>query len=82
MTFLRVGDVQPFNFDIMSSERDGPGDVEGNKTEQAFLLNDIVPNFSWQKLVFTVKDRQTKESKDLICDVNGSVEKGTLLLRF
>ncbi|EEA26863.1 ABC transporter, putative [Talaromyces marneffei ATCC 18224] len=63
----------------MSSERDGPGDVEGNKTEQAFLLNDIVPNFSWQKLVFTVKDRQTKESKDLICDVNGSVEKGELM---
>ncbi|RAO65046.1 uncharacterized protein BHQ10_001058 [Talaromyces amestolkiae] len=63
----------------MNSERDGPSDIEGHKTEQAFLLNDTVPSFSWQQLIVTVKDRETKKAKDLICDVNGSVEKGELM---
>lgn len=62
----------------MSSERDGPRDIEGNKSEQAFLLNDNVHSFSWEQLIVTVKDRETKKAKDLICDVNGSVGKGTL----
>jgi hypothetical protein len=66
----------------MSSARDGPRDVEENKSEQAFLLNDTVHSFSWQQLVVTVKDRETKQAKDLICDVNGSVEKGRLFLSF
>lgn len=60
----------------MDSER--PPDIEGNKTEQIFLLNDTVHSFSWQQLTVTVKDRETRKAKDLICDVNGSLNKGTL----
>ncbi|GAM39870.1 hypothetical protein TCE0_034f11765 [Talaromyces pinophilus] len=63
----------------MASERDGPRDIEGNKSEQAFLLNDNVHSFSWEQLIVTVKDRETKKAKDLICDVNGSVGKGELM---
>lgn len=62
----------------MNSGRDDPSEIEENKTEQAFLLNDTVPSFSWHKLIVTVKDRETKTAKDLICDVNGSIEKGKL----
>lgn len=62
----------------MSPERDGLRDIEGNKSEQAFLLNDNVHSFSWQQLNVTVKDRETKKAKDLIRDINGSVCKGKL----
>jgi hypothetical protein len=60
----------------MDSEVAEPIDVEGNKSEQGFLLNETVHRFSWQKLTVAVKDRQTKLTKDLICNVNGDVEQG------
>ncbi|EED19262.1 ABC transporter, putative [Talaromyces stipitatus ATCC 10500] len=63
----------------MSDNIDSTIDIEGNKTEQGFLLNDTVHSFSWKDLFVTVKDRQTKQMKDLICDVNGSVGKGELM---
>lgn len=52
------------------------GDIEGNKSEQAFFLNDTISSFSWQQLTVTVKDRHTKQPKDLISNINGSVEQG------
>ncbi|OKL62717.1 hypothetical protein UA08_01367 [Talaromyces atroroseus] len=54
-------------------------DIEGNKNEQGFLLNETVHKFSWQQLNVTVKDRQTKKAKDLLCDVDGNVEQGELM---
>lgn len=51
-------------------------DLERNETEQGFLMNETVHSFAWKQMIVTVKDRQTKQMKDLICDINGFVEQG------
>lgn len=63
----------------MTSHSAYPADVESNKTEEAFLKNETVHSFSWKQLNVAVKDRQTKQMKDLLCDVNGHVEQGLSL---
>ncbi|KAJ5108116.1 hypothetical protein N7456_004791 [Penicillium angulare] len=44
-----------------------------------FLRNTSVQNFLWSDLFVTVKDRQTKESRDLIHNISGDVNQGELV---
>jgi hypothetical protein len=39
-------------------------------------MNHSVKTFSWTGLTVTVKDRQTKEARDLINDITGDVQQG------
>jgi len=41
------------------------------------LMNHSVKNFSWSGLTVTVKDRQRKRARDLICDISGDAQLGT-----
>lgn len=50
------------------------GDIED--ADSRFLMNHSVKNFSWSGLTVTVKDRQTKEARDLINDISGDVQQG------
>lgn len=54
-------------------------DLERNDSGH-FLMNETVQNFSWQGLTVTVKDRETKKSRDLINDISGDVQHGLLSL--
>ncbi|OJJ31565.1 hypothetical protein ASPWEDRAFT_118735 [Aspergillus wentii DTO 134E9] len=56
---------------------DGP-DLESNESNH-FLANETVKNFAWDGLTVTVKDRQTKEPRNLIDGISGSVEQGELV---
>lgn len=62
---------EPNSFAI---EANASSDVEMN--EGRFLMNHSVKNFSWCGLTVTVKDRQTKKARDLICDIGGDVQQG------
>ncbi|CAI7657280.1 unnamed protein product [Penicillium pancosmium] len=53
-------------------------DLERNEDHQ-FLMNRSVRNFSWKGLTVTVKDRQTKDARDLINDISGDVQQGELV---
>ncbi|RJE25448.1 transporter [Aspergillus sclerotialis] len=53
-------------------------DLERNEKNQ-FLMNHTVQDFSWSGLTVTVKDRQTKNVRDLICDISGSTQQGELV---
>ncbi|KAJ5499341.1 Aminoacyl-tRNA synthetase class 1a anticodon-binding [Penicillium expansum] len=53
-------------------------DLERNDSGH-FLMNETVRNFSWQGLTVTVKDRETKKSRDLINDISGDVKHGELV---
>lgn len=55
-------------------------DLERND-DQLFLMNRSVQDFSWSGLTVTVKDRQTKQARDLICDISGDVQRGEPNLR-
>jgi hypothetical protein len=52
-------------------------DVEWD-ADNRFLMNHSVKTFSWTGLTVTVKDRQTKEARDLINDISGDVQQGML----
>lgn len=41
-----------------------------------FLLNQTVQSFSWQDLTVTVRDRETKKSRDLISAISGEAQRG------
>ncbi|KAJ5943668.1 hypothetical protein N7516_003836 [Penicillium verrucosum] len=66
-----MGDPSPLN------EPRSP-DLERNDSGR-FLMNETVRNFSWQGLTVTVKDRETKKSRDLINDISGDVQHGELV---
>ncbi|CAI7570960.1 unnamed protein product [Penicillium glandicola] len=53
-------------------------DLEHNDNGR-FLMNESVRNFSWQGLTVTVKDRETKQPRDLINDISGDVQHGELV---
>ncbi|KAJ5564363.1 hypothetical protein N7513_000605 [Penicillium frequentans] len=53
-------------------------DLERNEARH-FLMNGSVSQFSWSGLNVTVKDRQTKEPRDLIHDISGDVRQGELV---
>ncbi|KAL2830129.1 P-loop containing nucleoside triphosphate hydrolase protein [Aspergillus pseudoustus] len=63
-----------------SSSSDGlnPRDLERNAGHQ-FLMNDSVQSFSWNDLTVTVKDRRTKQPRNLIENINGGVQQGELV---
>ncbi|KAJ5346345.1 hypothetical protein N7541_008827 [Penicillium brevicompactum] len=44
-----------------------------------FLLNQTVQSFSWQDLTVTVRDRETKKSRDLINAISGDAQHGELV---
>ncbi|CAG8942586.1 unnamed protein product [Penicillium salamii] len=44
-----------------------------------FLMNQTVQNFSWRDLTVTVKDRETKQSRDLINSISGDAQHGELI---
>lgn len=51
-------------------------DVEMQLADDLFLLNDTVKSISWENIPVTVQDRQTKQAKDILTHVNGSVMAG------
>ncbi|KAJ5533052.1 hypothetical protein N7494_009604 [Penicillium frequentans] len=53
-------------------------DLERNEARH-FLMNGSVSQFSWSGLNVTVKDRQTKEPRDLIHDISGDVRQGEVV---
>jgi ABC-type multidrug transport system ATPase subunit len=54
-------------------------DVERQDADTSYLANDTVTNLTWSNVTVTVKDRETKQPKALLQDVNGSVEAGEML---
>ncbi|KAJ5949276.1 hypothetical protein N7454_000860 [Penicillium verhagenii] len=55
-------------------------DLERNEAVgRHFLTNGSVSRFSWTGLNVTVKDRQSKEPRDLIHDISGDVRQGELV---
>ncbi|KAJ6049236.1 uncharacterized protein N7446_007435 [Penicillium canescens] len=56
----------------------GMMDLECNDNGH-FLVNQTVHDFSWRGLTVTVKDRETKQSRDLINDIAGDVQQGELV---
>lgn len=42
----------------------------------AHLTNTSIHSFSWENVTVTVKDRQTKQPKDILSSVNGIVKAG------
>ena len=55
-------------------------DLERNDTND-FLMNNIVHDFTWSGLTVSVKDRQTKQPRNLIEDISGNVQQGKPLLQ-
>lgn len=52
-------------------------DLERN--ENQFLMNHTIRDFSWTDLTVTVKDRRTKQPRNLIEGSSGSVQQGISL---
>ncbi|GLB06836.1 hypothetical protein AtubIFM57258_002153 [Aspergillus tubingensis] len=63
--------------DDLSSKLDG-SDLERNEAT-SFFRNNTVNNFSWRDLTVTVKDRHTKQPRNLIDGISGSVQQGELV---
>ncbi|GLA60598.1 hypothetical protein AtubIFM54640_001077 [Aspergillus tubingensis] len=61
----------------LSSKLDG-SDLERNEAT-SFFRNNTVNNFSWRDLTVTVKDRHTKQPRNLIDGISGSVQQGELV---
>jgi hypothetical protein len=53
-------------------------DVEKADDGSLFLVNNTVQDFSWKDLTVTVKDRATKEPRQLISEISGSVQQGMI----
>ncbi|KAJ6008205.1 hypothetical protein N7540_012181 [Penicillium herquei] len=54
-------------------------DIERGSEAGDFLTNSSVKSFSWSGLNVTVKDRHTKEARDLIHDISGDVRQGEMV---
>ncbi|OCK81639.1 putative ABC transporter [Lepidopterella palustris CBS 459.81] len=54
-------------------------DIEKNTGDYAHLTNTAIRSFGWEGITVTVKDRETKQPKDILSDVNGIVKAGELL---
>jgi hypothetical protein len=59
----------------------GASDVEKNAGDYAHLTNTAIRSFGWGDITVTVKDRQTKQPKDILSDVNGIVKAGKQIYR-
>jgi hypothetical protein len=51
-------------------------DVEKNVSEYTQLNNTTVRNFGWKDVTVTVKDRSTKQPKNILHNINGFVQAG------
>ena len=51
-------------------------DVEKNGGDYAHLTNTSIKSFGWEGISVTVKDRQTKQPKDILSSVNGMIKAG------
>ncbi|KAF2870169.1 ATP-binding cassette transporter-like protein [Massariosphaeria phaeospora] len=47
--------------------------------DYAHLSNNVVQDFSWENITVTVKDRETKQPKEILSGVNGLVQAGEML---
>jgi hypothetical protein len=59
----------------------GTSDVENNAGDYPDLTNTAVRSFGWTGVTVTVADRQTKQPKDILSDVNGIVKAGKHIYR-
>ena len=57
------------------------GDVEKDAASKGYLhlTNTTVNNFSWENVTVTVKDRSTKQPRDILSGISGFVEAGELV---
>ena len=51
-------------------------DVENGAVSEAHLLNTTVQSITWRSVTVTVKDRETKQQKIIVDNVEGIVEAG------
>lgn len=51
-------------------------DVEQHAEAEAYLCNTAARNISWRGITVTVKDRETKQPKVIVDNVEGYVEAG------
>ena len=56
------------------------GDAEQQADAEAHLLNYTVRSVTWSGVTVTVKDRETKQPKTIVDNVEGFVEAGMPLL--
>lgn len=54
----------------------GPSSPDLERNEHQFLMNHAVQTFSWTDLTVTVKDRRTKQPRNLIDGSSGLVQQG------
>ncbi|KAF7595365.1 hypothetical protein BBP40_006358 [Aspergillus hancockii] len=64
----------------MESEEPKPSNIlDLEQNEQQFLMNNTVQSFTWSNLTVTVKDRRTKEPRNLIEGCSGTAQHGQLI---
>ena len=56
-------------------------DLERKAVGEAHLLNRVVDNISWRGVTITVKDREAKQPKRIVDNVEGVVKAGNDTLR-
>ena len=68
--------MQSFEHQRLMEMQDYSMDVEQRPVAEKHLLNNTVKNFTWRGVTVTVKDRETKEPKTIVDNVEGIVEAG------
>lgn len=58
------------------SDLDNSMDSEQRPVAEKHLLNTTIKNFTWRNVTVTVKDRETKQPKAIVDNVEGIVEAG------
>ncbi|KAF5631014.1 ATP-binding protein [Fusarium sp. NRRL 25303] len=61
-----------------SSDLDNSMDSEQRPVAEKHLLNTTIKNFTWRSVTVTVKDRETKQPKAIVDNVEGIVEAGEI----
>ncbi|KAG4262239.1 hypothetical protein BFJ72_g2437 [Fusarium proliferatum] len=61
-----------------SSDLDNSMDSEQRPVAEKHLLNTTIKNFTWRNVTVTVKDRETKQPKAIVDNVEGIVEAGEI----
>ena len=56
-----------------------PDTLDLERNDHQFLMNNTVQSFTWDNLTVTVKDRRTKEPRNLIEGCSGTAHHGTAL---
>ena len=63
---------------MSSVNADATPDLESAKALHPPLVNDVVQNFAWQNVTVTVKDRATKQPRNILSNSSGSVNAGII----